>query len=416
LTRAPRGVALVMVGDELLDGRVRDTNSAWLIERITVLRGCVDSLRVVPDDVAGIAAAILHGSAESAAVVVAGGLGPTSDDLSREGLARAAQEELVLDLELLAALHERWRRRGRTMPESNRRQAYRTVSGKPIPNPRGTAPGLLHLLDGVPVVLLPGVPAELHAMWEATAEGIVAPLVAGNAPRRLRLRTARLPESALADAVDAALGQGGAIERGYLVNEFGVDLLLLAGDEQADLDAAGATLLARLAPHVYAVGDAGLERVVVEELLRRRQTLSVAESCTAGLLGGCLTRVPGSSAAFRGGVIAYHDAVKVEALGVPEDLLRSFGAVSEEAARAMATGVRDRLRTDWGLAVTGIAGPAGATAEKPVGMTWVALAGPGATQAERSAFPGDRTQNRTWSVAAALDLLRRALAIQPRLP
>lgn len=413
------GVALVLVGDELLDGRVRESNSAWLIDRLARLRARVDSVQIVGDRLAAIAAAIERAAAESVAVVVTGGLGPTTDDITREALAQVADEALELDPALLDSIEERWRRRGRAMPDSNRRQAMRTRSGRPIANPRGTAPGLLHLLDGVPVVLLPGVPAELHAMWEATVEGIVAPLTAGAAPARLRLRTARLAESSLADLVERALAgtpDAPRVEPAYLVTEFGVDLMLYARGDDAELLACGARLLPLLHPHVYAVGNHGLEQVVVGALIERQQTLAVGESCTGGLLGGCVTRVAGSSAVFLGGVLAYANAVKQQALGVERAVLDGAGAVSEEAARQMAVGARERLGATWALAVTGVAGPDGGTGEKPVGTTWVACAGPSRTLAERSQFPGDRQQNRTWSVAAALDLLRRELQLHPELP
>lgn len=419
MSALPGGVALVLVGDELLDGRVRESNSAWLIERLAQLRARVVSVQVVPDGIAAIADAIERAAATAVAVVVTGGLGPTTDDLTREALAKVAGEELVLDPLLLEPLELRWQRRGHPMPESNRRQAMRTPSSKPIVNPRGTAPGLLHLLDGVPVILLPGVPAELHAMWEGTAEGIVAPLSAGSAPARLRLRTARLAESSLADLVQEALttyGSGADVEPAYLVTEFGVDLMLYARRDVATLRDVAERLLPRLRPHLYSVGNEGLERVVVGALLQRGETLAVAESCTGGLLGGCLTRVPGSSAAFLGGVLAYANEVKQRLLGVEAAVLEGPGAVSEQAALQMAAGARDQLGTTWALAVTGVAGPDGGSADKPVGSTWVACTGPSRAVAERSQFPGDRQQNRTWSVAAALDLLRRELGVHPQLP
>jgi nicotinamide-nucleotide amidase len=413
------GVALVLVGDELLDGRVRESNSVWLIERLARLRARVDSVQIVGDRLDAIAAAIGRAAATSVAVVVTGGLGPTTDDITREALAQVADEELVLDPALLETLEERWRRRGRAMPESNRRQAMRTRSGRPIANPRGTAPGLLHLLDGVPVVLLPGVPAELHAMWEGTAEGIVAPLTTGGAAARLRLRTARLAESSLADLVEQALSgtpEAPQVEPAYLVTEFGVDLMLYARGDDVDLRACAVRLLPLLRPHVYSVGDDGLEQVVISALIERGETVAVGESCTGGLLGGCITRVPGSSAAFLGGVLAYANAVKAQELGVAPSVLHGPGAVSEEAALQMAVGARARMGATWGLAVTGVAGPDGGSPEKPVGTTWVACAGPSRSLAERSQFPGDRHQNRTWSVAAALDLLRRELRLHPELP
>jgi nicotinamide-nucleotide amidase len=346
---------------------------------------------------------------ESVAVVVTGGLGPTPDDLTREALAGFVGESLFLDEELAEVLVRRYRRRGREMAETNLRQAYRTPSGHSIPNPRGTAPGLLHLHEGVPILLLPGVPAELRSMWEQTGEGVVAPLVKGGAPRALRLRSAGLPESDAAQLVGEIAAAAPALELAFCVTRFGVDILLRTEDEGLDLDAASRPFVDALGEKLYTIGDGGLPEVLAELLWERGESVAVAESCTGGLLGAELSSVPGSSRYFRGGILAYADEVKRRQLGVEAEDLRLHGAVSAEVAEAMARGARERVESDWALAITGIAGPDGGSEEKPVGTVFVALAGAEGAQHRRLSLPGDRAQNREWSVAAALDLLRRHL-------
>jgi nicotinamide-nucleotide amidase len=347
---------------------------------------------------------------ECLAVVVSGGLGPTPDDRTREALAAFVDEELVLDEELAEKLRQRYRQRNRPMPQSNLRQAMRTAHGRPIENPRGTAPGLLHLCEGIPIILLPGVPAELKSMWEATAESIVVPLVENAAPRILRLRSAGLPESKAADLAKGVTLDPSLVELSFCVTRFGVDMLLTSKEETADLPRIAQPLLEVLGEHVFSIGERGLDEVVSEMLAERGETVAVAESCTGGLLGAALSECPGSSRSFLGGIVAYSNQVKEAQLGVSCELLTKHGAVSEEVARAMARGVRERLSSDWALAVTGIAGPGGDTDEKPVGTVHLALEGEQCSKARVLHLPGDRTQNRQWSVAAALDLLRRTMS------
>jgi nicotinamide-nucleotide amidase len=408
-----RAVGLVMVGDELLDGRTLESNSRYLIERLRNRRARVGSIRIVADKPAAIVEALAASHRESVAVVVSGGLGPTPDDCTREALALLVGEDLIFDEALAEELKRRYAQRHRPMAESNLRQAQRTAGGRPIPNPRGSAPGLLQLHEGVPIVLLPGVPAELRSMWEATAENIVVPLVENCAPDMLLLRTARLPESVAADRAKRHDLDPSLCELTFCVTQYGVDLLLLAKNEDVDLASLAQPLIEELGEHLFAVGDQGLEEVVSEALATRGETVAVAESCTGGLLGAALSACPGSSRSFLGGVLAYSNEVKEAQLGVEPRLLREYGAVSEPVARAMAEGVRARLGSDWALSVTGIAGPDGGTVEKPVGTVFVALAGTKTTHVLPLKLRGDRTQNRQWSVAAALDLLRREMKQQP---
>ncbi len=405
-----KAVSLVMVGDEILDGRTLETNSAYLIERLRRRRACVASIRIVPDQHEAIVRALSAAHSESVAVVVSGGLGPTPDDRTREALAAFVDEELVLDEELAENLRQRYHQRNRPMPQSNLRQAMRTTHGRPIENPRGTAPGLLHLCEGIPIILLPGVPAELKSMWEATAESIVLPLVENAAPRALRLRSAGLPESKAADLAKGVQLDPSLVELSFCVTRFGVDLLLTSRQESVDLPGIAQALLEVLGEYVFTIGDRGLDEVVSQMLAERGETVAVAESCTGGLLGAALSESPGSSRSFLGGIVAYSNQVKEAQLGVSPQLLAEHGAVSEEVARAMARGVRELLGSSWALSITGIAGPEGDTSDKPVGTVHIALEGAEYSESRLLHLPGDRAQNRQWSVAAALELLRRAMS------
>jgi nicotinamide-nucleotide amidase len=398
-------LALVAVGDELLDGRVRDTNSSWLIERAMRRGWRVERVEVVPDDVDTIASSLFRMAGVVGAIVVTGGLGPTPDDLTRDALAKVSGEALELDPIALSHIEALFASRGRVMSPSNRRQAERCPSSTLIDNPVGTAPGLRHVVDGTEIVLLPGVPAELKAMWRNSVEARLAAVLVTQSMRTHRLRTTQVAESTLADRVSAALVGCAPVELAYCVAAHGVDVLFRHHDE-AQLETVSARVREALGDRVFSEGEEELAEVAVRVLASRNQTVAVAESCTGGMVGAALTDVPGSSRIFAGGVVAYDNAVKEEHLGVPSDLLLEQGAVSEDVARSMAEGVRERFSTDWGLATTGIAGPDGGTHEKPVGTVWVALAGAGGTTVRHLRFGGERALVRRWTVAACLDGLR----------
>jgi len=233
-----------------------------------------------------------------------GGLGPTVDDITREGLAAALGVELEFDPEILSHIESLFERRGRRMPPSNRRQAMRTPQSRVIPNPVGSAVGLFDTCNGTPVALLPGVPAELKSMFEASVRKEFAPLLTGTAPLARRLRTSQVAESALVELVDAASSDLGELDLAYCVSTWGVDLLV-RGSDRAILDRQVEILLEALGDRVFAEGDPSLPAAVIGRLRQGSQTVAVAESCTGGLLGGALSSVPGCSAVLRGGVIAY---------------------------------------------------------------------------------------------------------------
>lgn len=403
------GVALLMVGDELLDGRTRETNSHWLIDELTARNWTVTGVEVVTDDVHAIAGALHRLTGGVGAVIVTGGLGPTPDDLTREALALLANEELEEDPVLVAQIAALLDSRGRAMSPSNRRQAVRPASSIPLRNAVGTAPGLWHEIDGTAVILLPGVPAELHWMFDHEVRARLAAHLVASDRRMLRLRTTGVAESRLADLVHEALGADVHDGLAWCVAAHGVDVIV-RDDDPARLERVGQALRTAFGEHLFGEGDADLPTVVVRELAARDETVAVAESCTGGLVGAALTSVPGSSRVFAGGVIAYANEVKQQQLAVDIALLAEHGAVSDAVARAMATGVRTALGSTYGISTTGIAGPDGGTDDKPVGTVWIGFADADGAVARTRRYGGDRSLVRRWTVAAALDSIRRGRA------
>lgn len=407
---------LIAVGDELLLGRTADTNSQELARALTARGLTVAGVAVTPDDRAAIAAA-LDAAPPGSLVIVGGGLGPTDDDLTREAVAAWGGAALETRPDLEAYLRARCAARGVPYGAGTARQAAAPSGFAWLANPVGSAPGLLGELRGRTVALLPGVPAELRGLLPALLAALEA---AGRlpAPRpAVLLRTAQIGESSLAERCSGQRAAHPGLAWSWWLATWGVDVRISlppgrdAEPDRRALAAAAAGLRGELGLAVYAEDARELPEVVQRAMVERGLTLSVAESCTGGLLGGRLTEQPGASAWFRGGVIAYADEVKTAALDVPPGLLAAHGAVSGECAAAMAAGCRRRFATDYALAITGIAGPDGGSDDKPVGTTWVAIAGPGGVRTRAYRFPADRGRNRQLAATAALDTLRRQLAL-----
>jgi nicotinamide-nucleotide amidase len=424
---------LLTVGTELLLGFTVDTNAAEASRALAEVGIGVPWRATVGDEPAAVRDAVAAALERTGTVIVSGGLGPTRDDITRDAVAALFGRQLVRDAALLRALEERFQRLRRgPMPDSNRRQADVPEGADVLPNRWGTAPGLwLEDERGRLAVLLPGVPAEMLGLLEheviprlvkrreeaaANARGGEARKV--TVIRSRVLRTTGISESALADRVgDIGRQMRPGVTVAWLPSPEGTDLRLTAWHltpevADAELAKAAATLRPRLGPHYYGEGDTDLAAVVLRELERRHATLAVAESCTGGMLGQRLTAVPGSSKVFLGGVVAYDNEIKLSLLGVSGDALAAHGAVSEQVAREMAAGAARGLGTDAALAVTGIAGPDGGTAEKPVGTVWIAALWQGEVRTAHYVFPGDRQVVRRRAAQAALDALRRLLGEQ----
>jgi nicotinamide-nucleotide amidase len=408
---------VVTVGDELLLGDTVDSNAARIGRALDELGAPVVRRETVGDTAPAIAAAVQRALADGDLVVVTGGLGPTPDDLTREAVAELLGRPLRLDPALETALRARYLSAGyRDFPETNLRQAMVPEGGTPLPNDRGTAPGLALEHQGKWVILLQGVPRELEGMLAGSARALVLEAFGDRLrpPLHRRLHTTGIPESKLAERVEALLpADRGPVRLAYLPSLRGVDLRFTIGGEVDPVAARGwldrmEAALGELSGYLYAGDD--LVQAVGDALERSGRTLAVAESCTGGLIAKRLTDRSGASRWFLGGIVAYADRAKVDQLGVAPDVLASVGAVSEEVARAMADGARSEFGADCGIGITGIAGPTGGTPEKPVGTVWYAVAVGERVAAEKRVFMGDREVVRERSAQAALNLLYRTLA------
>ncbi len=412
--RRLESAACVAVGSELLGSTRLDTNS---LEVTHALAGCgvpVVEKRVVGDDEGQIAEALRELLGRVDLVIVTGGLGPTADDVTREAAARALGRTLREDPALAQRLGERFRHAGRRMPELALRMAMVVEGARVLANVNGAAPGLLLEDDGRVVVLLPGVTWEMRAMLE----GEVLPVVRERGGDGVRLeRTLVLTgalESLVEERVRSLYDRFGRENVTILAATGVVRLVLTAAGEAAwaasRLDEMTAAFSAAAGDDLAGIDIGGPAEAVLETLRRRGATLAVAESCTGGLVGALLTEVAGSSDVYLGGMVPYSNSAKERLLGVPADLFAAHGAVSDAVALAMAEGARTRLAADWGVGITGIAGPSGGTPEKPVGLVYWAVAGAAGQWHGHRVFPGDREAVRRWSATMALDLLRRVAA------
>ena len=420
-------VEVLCVGTELLLGNILNGNARWIAERLAALGLPHYRQEVVGDNRERLIAAVRAAAGRCRVLITTGGLGPTPDDLTTEAIAAAFGAPLVEHPAIWEGIRARIEARGRVAAPSNRRQAFLPEGAAVLPNPTGTAPGMIWsptpadpgfpIQSGFTVLTFPGVPSELHAMWEATAASWLrnAGLAQGVFASRV-LRFWGVAESSLAEQVADLLALENPTVAPYAgAGEVKLRLTARAADAEAAaalLAPVEAELRARTGPLCFGSGDDSLASVVLQRLRQQGETLAVAESCTGGGLGAALTAVPGASDVFLGGVIAYANALKQALLDVPAALLQEGGAVSDPVAIAMAEGVRRRTGSTWALAVTGIAGPGGGSAEKPVGLVHIALAGPQGTSSSPVRFGENR--GRTWiqtlTVGEALNRLRLALA------
>jgi nicotinamide-nucleotide amidase len=414
MKRGVRTVEIVAIGDELLSGATVDSNAARIARELEPLGLRVIHKATVRDTVDAIADAVRNGLHRSGVVITTGGLGPTKDDVTKSAVASVLERPLEFREHLWDALQRRWSRRGK-IPETNKTQAEVPVGAEVLPNPRGTAPGLA--VDGELgiCIMLPGPPHEMqHILVES-----VAPFLAARAdsearkPFRRYLRTAGIAESAIAELVADRL-EDLPIEVAYLPEIDCNDVRLTAwavdgSDVGKTLDEAVGRLQALLGSHIYAEGARDLAEVVGDLLLGQGITVAVAESCTGGLVAQRLTEWPGASEYFWGGMVTYDNRAKVELLDVSEETLERYGAVSQETALEMVIGASKRSGAEAAIAVTGIAGPAGGTDEKPIGTIWLAVRLKGKEVVKRRHYPGTRDMVQKRAAQGSLDLLRRTL-------
>jgi len=397
-------IELLTIGDELLNGVVTDTNAGWLAERLWARGAQVRRCTTVPDDVEILAHELRAIGARADVCLCTGGLGPTSDDVTVDALALAAEVDTEHDPQVWAKIQDRYGER--VPPACNRRQARVPVGARAMMSEVGTAPGLALTIGRCRVFAVPGVPREMRWHFEHHVDGLLGLSALASRTNR-HLRFAGIGESALAERV-SQLNLPESVEIAYLTR-LPENHVRLRGPHSADV-AAAAEAIIHTAPRCF-VGedDHGLVECLLSELERKGLTIGTAESCTGGLIGGAITAVAGSSTSFCGGIISYSNAVKREVLGVSQAILDTEGAVSEACAAAMAQGVRRVLGCDIAVAVTGIAGPGGARPGKPVGTLCFGWAGAHLDGTARRRFRGDREHVRLQAVGYALDRVRRGL-------
>jgi nicotinamide-nucleotide amidase len=406
---------IVAVGSEMLTPQRVDTNSLYLTAELNNLGVEVVGKYVIGDHLERLASAVRLALSRSEIVILSGGLGPTEDDLTRDAVALALDRKLIYHPEIADALEQRFARLNRKMAEVNKRQAFLIEGAGILPNDRGTAPGQWLEESGAVLMLLPGPPHELKAMFERQCLARLARLVPPQVIRTLELRVAGMGESDLDQLI-------APVYKKY--ENPATTILAAAGDIQIHLRARCATqaeadaLLVEVAgpielllgDRIYSRNGESIETVVGDLLRKNHATVSVAESCTGGMLGERFTQTPGSSEYFVGGFITYSNEMKIEMLGVTPEILAEHGAVSKETAEAMARGARRRTNSTYALSITGVAGPDGGSEAKPVGTTHIGLAGPTGTEVLKRQFIGDRARIRSFASQMALDLLRRRLA------
>ena len=407
---------IIAVGSELLTPDFQDTNSLILTAGLNGIGLVVSFKTLVGDDERDLARVLRTALGRSGLILCMGGLGPTEDDRTRETLAKVLGLNLLFRKDLLVRIRERFGRRGMVMPPSNRKQCYVIEGAEVLDNPNGTAPGLWLATPRHRIVLLPGPPREIRPMFE---NHVLPRLVVGGKELLLRreIRLTGLGEStmeSLMKPIYATVPAGVSVTTLASPGDLSIRLSFRGSvpreAAETSLDALENKIREALSPWLYSLNGDDLEVVVGSLLQEKGKTVACAESCTGGLLGHRLTGVPGSSAYFLESAVVYSNAAKTRRLNVPATLLDKHGAVSGVVARAMAVGVRKTARSDFGLSVTGIAGPAGGTARKPVGLVYIALAHDRGVSVRRNLFFGGRAQVKFQSSQKALDILRKFLS------
>ncbi len=405
---------IIAIGSELLTPEKTDTNSLWLTGKLNDIGIDVKLKTIVGDDGDRLEETVRDAMRRSDIVITTGGLGPTEDDITRLWTAKALGRELVYHDDIEEHLRERFRSWGREMPEINKRQAYIIDGAEILPNPNGSAVGMYVESDGKMLAILPGPPRENQPMF---TEYVLPKLkaIAGEVyVKRRILRVSGMGESAVDEIAAPIYTKYADVQTSILFNKSEVEIHLAARAENVEkaesiAEKLADELAAALGKAVFSTNGETMEEIVGIRLKERGETVSVAESCTGGLIARRLTEVPGSSAYFMEGSVTYSYESKTKTLGVPVEIIEKHGAVSAECAEAMAAGMRERAGTDHAISVTGIAGPDGGTEEKPVGTVFIGYAGQRGVKSVKVVLPGDRYLIRWRASQAALDYLRRQL-------
>ena len=397
-------VGLITIGNELLSGFTTDTNSAWIGQSVLEVGAEITWHVTIGDQYNHITAALDQVPEDIKVVLVTGGLGPTHDDITQKTLFKYFDVQPVFDEDYWNILNARMVKRARVMPEINKNQAIRPNKGSVIPNNSGSARGLHLNNDRMDVFAMPGVHREMKDMMSNT----IIPWIHDKTKSKIYVRTLRTTgamESVLAEKLVDVTDNTRPVTVAFLPQFTGVDIRLTCPKKNPLIEIEE-KIRDRVDKYVYATGIVNLEETVGDMLVKSGYTISTAESCTGGLLGHRFTNVSGCSTYYLGGVVSYSDNMKMKTLGVQENTLQEFGAVSKQTATEMAQGVRDLFGSDLAIAVTGIAGPGGGTAEKPVGLVYITLVHNDTVWAKEFKFFTDRKLNKQLSSQVALNMVR----------
>ena len=407
---------IMTIGDELLIGQVVDTNSAWIGQQLSLAGIQVKQISSVSDDPAHIVKALDEAQGRADIILITGGLGPTKDDLTKKTLREYFGMGWRMDEEVLKNVTRIFAAFGREVTEINKLQAQVPDGCITLMNKKGTAPGMWFEHNGKVFVSMPGVPFEMKALVSESVLPMLKQKFGLPVIIHKTILTQGIGESMLAERIEEWEDSLAAenIKLAYLPAASMVRLRLSAtGTDREKLQLAVDRKVQEVLPlinsYVYGYDDQQLEKVVGDLLLEKKQTVSTAESCTGGMIAHMITSVPGSSAYFQGSIISYANEIKMDQLGIPAGLLAQYGVVSEECVRMMAQHMREKFRTDYAVATSGIAGPGGGTEEKPVGTVWIAIAGPDKTYSKKFRFGGDRERNILASSITTLALLRKMI-------
>ncbi|NOZ12648.1 MAG: competence/damage-inducible protein A [Acidobacteria bacterium] len=398
---------IIAIGSELLGPQKIDTNSLYLTEKLNRLGIQVVRKTVVGDDPGRLEDAFLSAISRSDLVISTGGLGPTRDDITRDVLAKALGLSMALDNDVLEKLKQRYRARGTAFQQNSTKQAYVIEGAEPIPNGPGAAPGTYLENNGTVLVLLPGVPREMRYMMESFVLSRLRDRWQLPVPVSVTMNFAGIPESVIDQRLRKFDFSARGVEFAILASLRRVQVIL-TGKDSTCVEEMAVRVKNEFPEGFYSEGDRFLEEVVLEQLKAAGKTVAVAESCTGGFLGKTLTDIPGSSAVFLGGLIAYQNEAKTRFLGVPEEIIAADGAVSHAVAKGMAAGVRKAFGSGFGIGITGVAGP-DASEEKPAGLVYIAVSTGKGDDVKEFHFAGNREMVRLQSVTAALNLLRLSI-------
>ena len=395
-------IAVLTIGNELLSGKTINTNANWLSKKLSSI-GSVISLHItIPDEQEIIISNLdLLFSTQIDLIICTGGLGVTDDDITRDVIFSYFGSNEVFDKDYWAFLENKFLKFGYSLPDSNKSQAVSPDNGKVFSNPIGSARGLIYEKNNITLMVLPGVPSEMKAMFDST----ISPWVEEKIDSKIfqiNIRTTGIPESILFEKVKNIDLEENCHNIGYYPSVYGVDVRI-AGEDLEKIEKLKDDIRANINEYIYEIGDQNLEEILIKKLKKKKMTISCAESCTGGLIGHRLTQVPGGSEVFNGGMITYSNESKINQLGITLKNIEDFGAVSEQVALEMAENIKNKFGTSIGISTTGIAGPDGGSKSKPVGLVYVGYCDDKSLKVKRFNFSSSRESNKIRTSQAVLN-------------